>query len=88
MTQDLTFHQDKDYKSFLDKLKIQIKSAQFRAAMAVNQEAIKHYWQIGIEIIENNSKNPGGVALLKLYHMICGTHSLKHVGILRLIFAE
>jgi predicted nuclease of restriction endonuclease-like (RecB) superfamily len=65
MTQDLTFHQDKDYKSFLDKLKIQIKSAQFRAAMAVNQEAIKHYWQIGIEIIEKQQQKSWGSSFIE-----------------------
>ncbi|HDS3847183.1 TPA: DUF1016 domain-containing protein, partial [Legionella pneumophila] len=51
MSKEITFHLDHDYKSFLSALKTQIKSSQFRAALAVNQEVINHYWYIGKQII-------------------------------------
>ncbi len=56
----LSFHPDQDYKSFLDTLKTRIQTARFRAALAVNQEAINHYWEIGKEIIEKQQEKSWG----------------------------
>ena len=39
------------YKDFLSELKERIRSAQIRAALAVNQELIHLYWQIGNDIL-------------------------------------
>lgn len=60
MPQTLSLHLDSDYKSLLNTLKTQIKSAQFRAALTVNQEAITLYWHIGKRIIEIQEQKAWG----------------------------
>lgn len=40
----------RDYKTFLEDLKSRIRSAQMRAALAVNRELIQLYWDIGRSI--------------------------------------
>lgn len=42
---------ESNYRALLNGLKKRIRSAQVRAAMAVNQELIRLYWQIGREIL-------------------------------------
>lgn len=42
---------DQKYSAMLNGLKVRICSAQFKAAIAVNQELIFLYWQIGREIL-------------------------------------
>jgi predicted nuclease of restriction endonuclease-like (RecB) superfamily len=42
----------RDYRAFLDDLKSRIRSAQMRAALAVNRELIQLYWDIGRSIAE------------------------------------
>jgi predicted nuclease of restriction endonuclease-like (RecB) superfamily len=39
-----------NYDAFLDSLKQRIRTAQIQAALAVNQELVMLYWQIGQEI--------------------------------------
>jgi len=39
-----------DYAKFVTHLKKKIRSAQFKAALAVNRELIRLYWDIGREI--------------------------------------
>lgn len=46
------------YKDFLSGLKERIRSAQIRAALAVNQELIHLYWQIGNDILQRE-RNEG-----------------------------
>jgi predicted nuclease of restriction endonuclease-like (RecB) superfamily len=41
----------KSYQDLLARLKSQIQTAQVRAAVAVNQELVMLYWQIGKEIL-------------------------------------
>jgi hypothetical protein len=41
-----------NYDVFLRHLKERIRTAQVRAALAVNQELILLYWQIGCSILE------------------------------------
>lgn len=60
MSQTLSLHLDSDYKSLLNTLKTQIKSAQFRAALTVNQEAITLYWHIGKRIIDIQEQKSWG----------------------------
>jgi hypothetical protein len=52
-----------EYNSFLQSLKERIQSAQVRAALAVNGELVTLYWQIGHEILVEQSV--GGVGVLK-----------------------
>lgn len=77
MSKEITFHLDHDYKSFLSALKTQIKSSQFRAALAVNQEVINHYWYIGKQIIEKQKQKSWERALLKHYLEIYRIYFLK-----------
>lgn len=52
------FKVDAEYIAFLEQLKIKIKSAQIKAACAVNKELIIVYWEIGKGIAEKE-KNEG-----------------------------
>jgi predicted nuclease of restriction endonuclease-like (RecB) superfamily len=49
-----------DYEAFLSGLKDRIRSAQVRAALAVNQELVMLYWQIGTEILQRQEKEGWG----------------------------
>ncbi|TNC79231.1 MAG: DUF1016 domain-containing protein [Oleiphilus sp.] len=49
-----------DYDIWLEELKKNIKSAQTRAALAVNKELITLYWNIGNEILERQNKQGWG----------------------------
>lgn len=51
-TKKLSLQINKDYKDFLQEIKRRIQSSRLRAALAVNQEVIKFYWEIGQLIIE------------------------------------
>lgn len=55
MTIESPFNLSKEYNSLLNELKTKIRSARLRAALAVNQEVIKLYWDIGKEIIERKN---------------------------------
>jgi len=50
---------DANYAAFLNGLKTRIRSAQVKAALAVNQELILLYWQIG-PIFSPGSKRKDG----------------------------
>ena len=48
------------YEEFLRKLKEQIRNAQVKAALAVNQELVLLYWQIGKEILYRQQQQGWG----------------------------
>lgn len=48
--------QSGDYQHFLTALKTQIQHAQQRASLAVNQELLKLYWQIGHDILQRQQQ--------------------------------
>lgn len=48
--------QSGDYQHFLTALKTQIQHAQQRASLAVNQELLKLYWQIGHDILKRQQQ--------------------------------
>lgn len=56
---------DKSYVDFLSHLKEQILAARFRAASAVNQEAISLYWSIGKQILEKQVQANWGSKLIE-----------------------
>lgn len=56
---------DKEYQSFLAEIKHYYKSAQLKAAYAVNQEMIQFYWQLGRQIIEQQAKTKWGSKFLE-----------------------
>ena len=53
-----------DYQVWLKNLKIQIQSAQQRAALAVNQELLKLYWQIGNDILQRQQQQGWGSKII------------------------
>lgn len=59
-TKKLSLQINKDYKDFLQEIKRRIKSSRLRAALAVNQEVIKFYWEIGQLIIEKQNASSWG----------------------------
>ena len=46
----------KGYEELLGQLKEGIRSAQFRATLAVNRELVLLYWQIGREILQRQEQ--------------------------------
>lgn len=53
-----------DYAKFVTELKKKIRSAQFKAALAVNRELIHLYWDIGKEIVERKEKDGWGSGVI------------------------
>lgn len=45
-----------DYEQLLRDLKSRIRSAQIKAALAVNRELVLLYWQIGREILQRQGQ--------------------------------
>lgn len=64
MTNKISLYLTKDYKDFLQEIKSRIKSARLRAALAVNMEVIKFYWEIGQLIIEKQKTSNWGDKLI------------------------
>ena len=56
---------DSNYAVFLDGLKQRIRTAQIKAALAVNRELIILYWQIGKEILERQETQGWGSKILE-----------------------
>lgn len=54
-----------DYAEFLQAIKQQVRTAQIRALVRVNTELISLYWQIGINIIERQSKEGWGTGVMQ-----------------------
>lgn len=50
----------KSYQDLLTRLKSQIRTAQVRAAVAVNQELVLLYWKIGREILARQKEEGWG----------------------------
>ena len=57
---DLMLSQPEHYDKLLNKLKDRIRRAQVRAALAVNQELITLYWQIGRELLLKEAEKGWG----------------------------
>ncbi len=53
------------YREFLTQLKQQIRSAQSKAALSVNRELIKLYWEIGKSIVERQIQAEWGTAVIE-----------------------
>src|SRR3990167_1656010 len=64
MTKKISLNFTKDYRDFLQEIKGRIKAARLRAALAVNQEVIKFYWEIGRLIIEKQRSSNWGDKLI------------------------
>lgn len=60
----MTLANPQDYELWLDQLKQQINQAQQRAALSVNQELLKLYWQIGHDILERQKTQGWGAKVI------------------------
>lgn len=54
-----------EYTKFITSLKAKIRSAQIKAAVTVNSELIKLYWEMGKEIFEKQEKEDWGSNILE-----------------------
>ena len=54
-----------NYTKFITSLKVRIRSAQIKAAVAVNSELIKLYWEIGKEIVDKQEREGWGSGVLE-----------------------
>lgn len=54
-----------NYIKFISSLKAKIRSSQIKAAVAVNKELIKLYWEIGGDIVEKQEKEGWGSKVLE-----------------------
>lgn len=61
MTRDLVA----GYGEFLETLKVQIRQAQLRAALAVNRELVLLYWKIGCEILTRQKEQGWGSKVIE-----------------------
>lgn len=59
------FPTDDNYMTFLRSLKERIRQAQIRAALAVNNELIMLYWQIGREILKRQQEEGWGAKVIE-----------------------
>jgi predicted nuclease of restriction endonuclease-like (RecB) superfamily len=62
---DSLFPELTNYDAFLSTLKQRIRTAQVRAALAVNQELVLLYWQIGREILQRQHEEGWGTKVIE-----------------------
>lgn len=62
---DSLFPEQSNYDAFLSTLKQRIRTAQVRAALAVNQELVLLYWQIGREILQRQQDEGWGTKVIE-----------------------
>ncbi|GAA6619296.1 YhcG family protein [Scytonema sp. NUACC26] len=65
MTDSLFPENLSNYDAFLSTLKQRIRTAQVRAALAVNQELVLLYWQIGREILQRQQEEGWGTKVIE-----------------------
>ena len=56
---------DSEYKNWLKDLKEKVRIAQIRAAVKVNTELLKFYWELGADIVEKQKTTSWGDGFLK-----------------------
>jgi predicted nuclease of restriction endonuclease-like (RecB) superfamily len=54
-----------DYKNWLAELKSKVLQVQLKAAVAVNQELLRFYWELGADIVEKQKNAAWGDGFLK-----------------------
>jgi predicted nuclease of restriction endonuclease-like (RecB) superfamily len=52
------------YAQFLTGIKGRIRTAQVKAALAANAELVRHYWEIGQEILDNQKRQGWGAKII------------------------
>ena len=61
---ETTLHLNEHYIHFLQGIKERLKAAQIRAALAVNKELIRFYWELGNELINKQKTYKWGEQFL------------------------
>ena len=56
---------EQSYRDWLNQLKTQIRSSQQRAILAVNQELVMLYWQIGQNILQRQDQQGWGAKVIE-----------------------
>ena len=54
-----------EYGSFLNEIKQKVKTSQIKAALSVNQELIRLYWEIGSDIYRKQEKEGWGAKIIE-----------------------
>lgn len=54
-----------EYRQWLKTVKSKIRSAQVKAAVAVNRELIQFYWELGQMIVEEQQRSNWGTKLIE-----------------------
>jgi predicted nuclease of restriction endonuclease-like (RecB) superfamily len=62
MASDLTF--DNEYRTWFTEIKLRIRNTQIKAAIAVNTEVLKFYWELGADIVVKQATAKWGSGLL------------------------
>ncbi|MBI4766962.1 MAG: hypothetical protein HY787_20635 [Deltaproteobacteria bacterium] len=62
MSFDIRF--DNEYKAWLTEIKLRIRNAQIKAALAVNTELLRFYWGLGVDIVVKQATAKWGSGLL------------------------
>ena len=65
MTGNRTLAGNSDFKNWVSRLKQDIRSAQFKAAIKVNTELLRLYWRMGADICEKQKSASWGDGWLK-----------------------
>jgi predicted nuclease of restriction endonuclease-like (RecB) superfamily len=55
---------DEDYKKWIQELKTRYRSSQIKAAVKVNQEVLKYYWNLGRDIVEMRIEDRWGEKII------------------------
>lgn len=53
---------DKDYSRWISELSSRYRRSQIKAAVKVNEEMIRFYWELGKDIVERDAENKYGSA--------------------------
>jgi len=56
---------NKDYKNWILSLKLKIQSAQLKASIALNEQMILLYWDIGKSIVEKQAEHDWGSKIIE-----------------------
>jgi predicted nuclease of restriction endonuclease-like (RecB) superfamily len=64
---EIPLHLNAAYRNFLIDIKDRLKKAQIRAALAANAELVRFYWQLGMDLIEQQKKYAWGDNFLEQF---------------------
>ena len=85
MSKNLTII-DKDYIHWVEELSVRYRQSQIKAAVRVNRELLKYYWELGRDIEEMHVEERWGQSSLKISLWICSSKIQTQQGFHVLIF--